>query len=194
MNLPGMEACNPGLPWVNKVDSDDGIATKVVVFFDNGRIVGSQEEKCAAGMRQITAQLQYLGIQDASQKRRGPSLRAGAWAGGVCYMDHGTPRIFILQKRWDKLLGHLEWLGERITEGSIPCKQFLSIRGYLVYVSMTYPIIEPYIKGIHLTAEFWRANRDSEGWRLDRREPRLITLDEEAGEYLMDEDLSGPPL
>jgi hypothetical protein len=194
MNLPGMKAYDPGLPWVNKMDSDGDIATEVVVFFDDGRVVGSQEEKCAAGMRQVTARLQYLGIQDASRKRRGPSLRAGAWAGGVCYTDHGTPRIFISQKRWDKLLGHLEWLGERITEGSIPRKQFLSIRGYLVYVSMTYPIIEPYMKGIHLTAEFWRANRDSDGWRLDRREPRLITLDEEAGEYLMDEDLSGPPL
>jgi hypothetical protein len=51
---------------------------------------------------------------------------------------------------------------------------------------MTYPSIEPYMKGIHLTAEFWRDNRDNEGWRVDE-DPRLITLDDDTGEYIMEE-------
>jgi hypothetical protein len=74
------------------------------------------------------------------------------------------PRIFISQRRWDKkLMGYIEWLGDRITEGSIPRKHFLNIHRYLVYVGMTYPIIEPYMKGFHLTAEFCRVNHDGEG-------------------------------
>ena len=32
----------------------------------------------------------------------------------------------------------------------------------------TYPTITPFLKGIHLTLDSWRANRDSEGWKVKR--------------------------
>ena len=177
LNLPGMAAYDASLPWVMKVDPDGDIATEAIVFFDDGRVVGANALKCQAGLRQVTSRLQYLGIQDASRKCRAPSMRAGAWAGGVCYTDHDTPRLFISQKRWDKLLGHLEWLEDRTLEGFIPRKHFLSVRGYLVYVRMTYQIIEPYMKGVHLTAEAWRPNQDMEGWQTDSQDTQLVTLD-----------------
>jgi hypothetical protein len=50
LNLPGMEEYNHSIPLVNKMDSDGDIATEVVVFFDDGRCVGAQEEKCKAGL------------------------------------------------------------------------------------------------------------------------------------------------
>jgi hypothetical protein len=84
-------------------------------------------------------------------------------------------------------------LEERTKEGSIPRKHFLSIRGYLVYVSMTYPSIEPYMKGIHLTAESWRKNRDVEGWRFEASEARLLTLNDETGKYIMEGDEGDNP-
>ena len=31
---------------------------------------------------------------------------------------------------------------------------------------MTYPSLVPYFKGIHLTLDSWRENRDAEGWRI----------------------------
>ena len=40
---------------------------------------------------------------------------------------------------------------------------------------MTYPSIEPYMKGIHLMAEAWRSNQDDEGWKFD--EGRQPTFD-----------------
>jgi hypothetical protein len=85
----------------------------------------------------------------------------------------------------------LEWLDERTEEGSIPRKHFLGVRGYLVYVSMTYLSIEPYMKGIHVTAESWRDNCDMDGWRINEPEAKLLTLDEETGEYIMEEDAGG---
>ena len=54
---------------------------------------------------------------------------------------------------------------------------------------MTYPSIEPYMKGIHLTAEAWRSNRDDEGWKIDEGDGRLLTLDEQTGEYILETDL-----
>jgi hypothetical protein len=34
-----------------------------------------------------------------------------------------------------------------------------------VYISLTYPSLTPYLKGIHLTLDSWRPNRDGEGWK-----------------------------
>jgi hypothetical protein len=39
-------------------------------------------------------------------------------------------------------------------------------RGFLVYVSRTYRAMVPYLKGLHLTLDFWRADRDEDGWRV----------------------------
>jgi hypothetical protein len=43
-------------------------------------------------------------------------------------------------------------------------KQLLSNRGFLIYVANTYPAMIPYLKGIHLTIEYWRDDRDEMGW------------------------------
>ncbi len=45
-------------------------------------------------------------------------------------------------------------------------KELLSDRGFLVFVTRTYPAMIPYLKGFHLTIEMWRGGRDSEGWKL----------------------------
>ncbi len=39
-------------------------------------------------------------------------------------------------------------------------------RGYLIYICWTYPFIVPYLKGLHLTIDSWRANHDIDGWKL----------------------------
>ena len=39
-------------------------------------------------------------------------------------------------------------------------------RGFLSYVGMTYPSLVPYFKGVHLTLDSWRDNRDAKGWRI----------------------------
>jgi hypothetical protein len=58
--------------------------------------------------------------------------------------------------------------------GYLPHKQLESYPGFLVYVSRTYPAMVPYLKGIHLTLDSWRANRDEDGWRqMNAVEPRL---------------------
>ena len=51
-------------------------------------------------------------------------------------------------------------------------KELERIRGFLVYVSLTYDIMIPYLKGIHLTLESWRQDRDEEGWRLPEKDRR----------------------
>ena len=55
MNLPGMAEYVPVLPRVMKMDPDGEIATKVVVYFDNGRCIAPNAEKCRAGLHQVTS-------------------------------------------------------------------------------------------------------------------------------------------
>ena len=43
-------------------------------------------------------------------------------------------------------------------------------RGFLIYVGLTYPMLVPYFKGIHLTLESWRDHRDEDGWKLNKNQ------------------------
>ena len=45
-------------------------------------------------------------------------------------------------------------------------QRLLGICGFLNYVVRTYPWLNPYTKGLHLTIGGWRDNRDPEGWRV----------------------------
>ena len=75
-------------------------------------------------------------------------------------------------EKWLKLKGILaKWWGrlrDRRAKKNIQLdhKELLSDRGFLVYVTRTYPAMIPYLKGFHLTIEMWRGGRDSEGWKL----------------------------
>lgn len=47
-------------------------------------------------------------------------------------------------------------------------------RGFLLYVTITFPATVPYLKGFHLTIDGWRKNRNNEGWRYLSREIREL--------------------
>jgi hypothetical protein len=67
----------------------------------------------------------------------------------------------ILRKWWDLLNDSKEGEDLRLSH-----KELLLDRGFLVYVTRTYPAMVPYLKGFHLTIKTWRGGRDSEGWKL----------------------------
>ena len=48
----------------------------------------------------------------------------------------------------------------------LPRQLLLVIRGFLNYVVRTYPWMNPYTKGLHLTIDGWRGDRTWDGWRL----------------------------
>jgi hypothetical protein len=44
-----------------------------------------------------------------------------------------------------------------------------SSRGFLVHLQQVYPALTPYLKGLYLTIDSWRGNRDEDGWRVQSR-------------------------
>jgi hypothetical protein len=130
------------------------------------------------------------GIQDASRKRREVSQTPGAWAGAVITTDGKQVGITISQDRWEKTKRILEWIRDAIESDpdAIPFKVLESHRGFLVYVTRTFPASVPYLMGIHLTLDSWREGRDEDGWKI---RAEVEKYDEEAESPVV---MEGAPL
>lgn len=168
LNVPGSPTYNPSLPWVSKVDSRTGrSAGDVVSYVDDKRSLGSSHAHCTQVTRQMASMMIYLGEQDASRKRVAPSERAGAWTGAVCHTDEGKVTVMVTQDKWDKAKGYIAILENHLNrDNTFKHKELERIRCFLTYVIHTYPCFTSYLKGIHLTLDRWRKNRDHDGWRI----------------------------
>lgn len=184
LNLPGMDNYNPRLPWVSKIiTTTQRIASDFVGYVDDLRPIGESEFACNQCARRISCMLGYLGIQDASRKRQGASKASGVWAGSVVFADDDGVGVNCTQEKWDKAKGFLLTIQEQLNTGDLLDHKTLErIRGFLLYVTKTYPAMVPYLKGFHLTLDAWRPGRDTDGWRLTLAELREKFQQEEGFE------------
>jgi hypothetical protein len=112
--------------------------------------------------------LNYLGIQDASRKRRGISQRPGAWSGSVVQMDGAGVYVLAAEDKWIKATALLNELKAMMggNMGGMSRNRLEQIRGSLIFLTRTYPGMVPYLTGIHMTIDGWRDNRQKSGCRL----------------------------
>ena len=181
LNLPGSKGYDPSLPWVMKVRSDGHLACEIFVYVDDGRITGWCKLECWRAAQRFSSILTSLGIQDAYRKRTPPSRGQEAaypWVGGVsltCWKDKEDPNkviqgvaISVTMVKWKKMQDLVEELSEMI--GAAPDgmnrRRLEEIRGFLVYAARTYRWMNPYLKGLHLTIDGWRPDRDVDGYRI----------------------------
>ncbi|MFN9957029.1 MAG: hypothetical protein ACK55I_28340, partial [bacterium] len=69
--------------------------------------------------------------------------------------------------KWTKAKGLLQALHKELATGRpLQRKPLESMRGFFVHLMRTFPIITPYLKGLHLTLDGWRPNRDDDMWKL----------------------------
>jgi hypothetical protein len=110
-------------------------------------------------------------------------MTAEAWADTVIHTHMGQICVKVTQERWDKTLNMVrdirqeysdrktefpvEVLGED-SAGGLNHKQLERRRDFLVYVAQTYPSLVPYLKGIHLTLDSCRSDRNEDGWKQTR--------------------------
>jgi hypothetical protein len=100
MNLSASEGYRPDLPWVSKVrDSDGQVAADIFSFVDDLRPTGASKKEAWLAARKAGSTLSYLGLQDASRKRRDSSMNPGAWAGSLLWSDQGQVRILTAQEK-----------------------------------------------------------------------------------------------
>jgi hypothetical protein len=168
LNLPGSQTYEPAKPWVSKIRIADGcIAVDFCTFVDDARPTGPSRKEAWLGARKIASTLSFLGIQDAPRKRRDSSQTPGAWIGSVLRTDEGQVRLLISQDKWEKTKGLLFEVRQMLELHplALPRKRLEQIRGYLVHIAQTYSMFSSYLIGLHMTIDFWRPNRDQDGWR-----------------------------
>lgn len=171
LNLPGQASYDPSLPWFSKVDSRTGrIAADMVTYVDDVRTTGADEQQCRDVCHRVSSRFCYLGIQDALRKRAAPSPAAGAWTGSLAQTDDGSVSVSCTQEKWEKARSYILDIQAHLTDRRpFHFKTLEQQRGFLVYITRTYPSLVPYLKGIHLTLDSWRPNRDDEGWKLHQQ-------------------------
>ena len=169
MNLPGSATYDPTRSWIMKFRSDGLSACDFFTFVDDERIKGPTEDLTWRAAHTMAAKQAYLGIQDAARKADKCTQQPRAWAGAVVHVtqDEGVC-VLTSEEKWTKMKKILKRWHDEIANGAeeLDHKEFLSDRGFLVYVTQAYPALVPYMKGFHLTAEMWRGNRDEDGWKL----------------------------
>ena len=165
LNLPGAPGYNPSRSWVFKLRlHDDQLACDLIIYVDDVRTMGNTFVDCKAASRRAASVLNSLGIQDAPRKRRDPSQTPGAWSGSICLCDSITVDLVVAQERWDKAKQMISWMKDAVEAGpSIEFKVLERYRGFLIYLVRTYPSINPYLKGIHLSLDSWRPWRREDG-------------------------------
>eukprot|EP00980_Cylindrotheca_fusiformis_P024767 scaffold12423_cov140-Cylindrotheca_fusiformis.AAC.1 len=179
LNLPGSKEYDPTLPWVSKIRIDDGeIACDLFIYVDDGRVTAPTEDECWKATRQAASILNELDIQEAARKRRWGSRKPGAWAGSIVETMESGVYVMVDQEKWSKsrrYIGEILHELQSSKEGSLDFKALEKKRGFLIYVTRTYPSMVPYLKGIHLTLDGWRSFRDEDGWKLLLAEREKVT-------------------
>jgi hypothetical protein len=176
LNLPGDENYDPGLPWVYKVKEDGTPAADFCFYVDDNRTAGNTQSEAWLAARRVASVCSHLGIQDASRKRRKASQSPGAWAGAMVSTDDAGVFVTVSQEKWEKAQSMIAATVAEVEEydGWMDRKTLERHRGFLLYVTRTFPATVPYLKGFHLTIDGWRKNRDSEGWKFCSREIREL--------------------
>lgn len=180
VNLPGSPDYDPTKSWVSRYRLVDGkvyvLANDSVGFVDddralgNGRTPSEAEDQCWAVLTRAAKVRSYLGMQDAARKRRPPMVNAGAWAGTVFRRTpHGLGKA-VTQEKWTKHKAILSELVDTLVKdkGRFDFKPLEQKVGFLNHMARTYEDQKPFLKGLVLTMNSWRPDRDSQGWK-DKR-------------------------
>jgi hypothetical protein len=178
------------------VREDGKIAADLFTFVDDLRPTGPGAKECWRAARRAGSILNWLGLQDASRKRRNSSQAPRAWAG--CVVRANSDGVFVLsdEEKWIKAKKLMHEVLDLLAEDSqhLPRHRLEQIRGFLVYVTRTYPCVVSYLIGMHMTIDSWQNNRDGNGWRLSNQDlkmrARAVAEMEDSDDE--DEDLEAP--
>ena len=174
LNLPGNVNYDSSRPRVYKWNSiAQTMACDCKFFCDDFRIMGPNESATKRATHKLETTMSYLGIQDATRKRRKVTQRPGEWTGSII-LTAKTLGLFVTvsQKKWDRARKLIfKWYDRIKSKNAVKVnfKELESDLGFLVHLAMTYQNIKPFLKGFYATLNEWREGRDDEGWKLSHR-------------------------
>jgi hypothetical protein len=170
LNLPEDPKYNPNMSRVYKWnDMLQTIACDIRVFCDDFRIIGPTLADTIQATHRLETRMGYLGIQDATRKRRRVTQRPGEWTGSIIIpVEDVGLFVTVSKKKWQKardILGRLWDLMSSKDEVELIVKDLEREVGFLVHLSMAFPLMNPFLRGFYLTMNSWCGDRDSHGWK-----------------------------
>ena len=75
------------------------IACDIKVFVDDCRIIGPTMEDTIRATHRLESRMSYLGIQDATRKRRRITQRPGEWTGSIVVAVEGVGLFVTISKK-----------------------------------------------------------------------------------------------
>ena len=171
------------------------IASDLHDYIDDLRNTGPTHEETWEGSTQVAKQSSFLGTQVVGHKKQPGSQQPGAWAGSVSGTSPNRVFVTVTQEHWDKTKREIQRIWEELQGHGSPSNSVLIpywvvnlAVSFLIYVTQTYPAMRPYLKGIYLTLNSWRPDREDDGWKrvltCDECEESQVHLDEGAPELI----------
>jgi hypothetical protein len=76
----------------------------------------------------------------------------GLWAGSNVIIQPEGIAVMVSKEKWKKTQGLISKWATRVAKTSeVNYKEFKSDLGFLIYVTRTFPCMQPYLKWFHLT-------------------------------------------
>jgi hypothetical protein len=140
---------------VSKIRSNDpeDSAADLFTLVDDLRPCGPTKAEAWQAARRAASILNWLGIQDAAQKRRDTSQEPGTWTGAVIKTDGENVWLLTSQEKLDKAKKLMKEMEEliQVNPTAMPRKRMEEICGFLNYVFQTYSTMVPHLIGFHMT-------------------------------------------
>lgn len=110
LSLPGRQEYDLSKPWVYKIrSSDKRIAADFIIYVDDVRSAGNNQEEARLVARRIGSLMNWLGIQDAARKRWGPS--------SIVHIEGDIVTLSVSKDRWEKAKAIINWIDSAMQEG-----------------------------------------------------------------------------
>jgi hypothetical protein len=117
---------------------------------DDMLAMAPSDGECWQATSWVSFMCNRLGIQHAARKQRGPITTKGPWVGSMIFSHQEDElRVFITQENWHQMKRLLAAIVMELTEGEwLDFQSMESTRGFLIYLSITYNPMIPFLLGI----------------------------------------------
>jgi hypothetical protein len=164
------------------------VAADLFIYIDDFRPTAPSEQECWQAARKAGSTLNFLGLQEDPRKNPPGSMTPGPWTGSMAYTNDGEVRVLIAKKKWDKGKVIIRDLMLRTKQSRwLDHKELERGRGFLIYLSRTYPPMTPFLLGLRQTIDGWRSYRHEDGWKMQHAGIMAAKGDDEVAEVEEDD-------
>ena len=139
--------------------------TACKTYFDNLQSIVATQSLAKEATHQVYTPMVYLGLQDATSKRRPISQTTGEWTGYITLSLEAVGLfIMVSEKKWNKakemiakILSHFDSYTDR---NYFFLKETEQKTGFMVHLAIAYSLSISFLIGLYIAMNLWRLGQD----------------------------------